>query len=137
MLESPLLGLPLLGLPLVGSPLLGIPLLTLPDTLFWAILGFLMVLSSIREMKDPRPHDEGWSLPPDELASLWDDVASSQFPAMTLHPSPLVRAAGLSAYAGLTADALAGTSEANRRTLVDAPRATLANERAPAARSPR
>ena len=42
--------------------LLGIPLLTLPDTLFWAILGFLMVLSSIREMKDPRPHDERWSL---------------------------------------------------------------------------
>ena len=79
--------------------------------------------------------DEGWSLPPDELASLWDDVASSQFPAMTLHPSPLVRAAGLSAYAGLTADALAGTSEANRRTLVDAPRATLANERAPAVRA--
>ena len=42
--------------------LLGVPLLTLPDTLFWAILGFLMVLSSIREMKHPRPHDESWSL---------------------------------------------------------------------------
>lgn len=83
-----------------------------------------------------KAHEDGFfSLPPDELASLWDDVASSQFPAMTLHPSPLVRAAGLSAYAGLTADALAGTSEANRRMLVDAPRATLENERAPAVRA--
>ncbi|MCH2145761.1 MAG: hypothetical protein MK082_11545 [Phycisphaerales bacterium] len=39
--------------------LLGVPLLTLPDTLFWAILGFLMVLSSVHEMKNPAPAVEG------------------------------------------------------------------------------
>ena len=41
--------------------LLGIPLLTVPDTLFWAILGLLMVFSSIREMQGKRSPDEGFS----------------------------------------------------------------------------
>ena len=66
---------------------------------------------------------------------MWDDVASAQFPAMTRHSSPLVRAAGLGAYNGLTAAALAGTSEANRRALMEAPRLSLANEKAPAVRA--
>lgn len=41
--------------------LLGVPLLTVPDTLFWAILGTLMVFSSVREMRNPKPHDDRWT----------------------------------------------------------------------------
>jgi hypothetical protein len=88
-----------------------------------------------QQQQAEKENEKGWSLPTDSLATLWDDVASAQFPAMTRHSSPLVRAAGLGAYNGLTAAALAGTSEANRRALVEAPRLSLANERAPAVRA--
>ena len=88
-----------------------------------------------QQQQAEKENEKGWSLPTDSLAALWDDVASAQFPAMTRHSSPLVRAAGLGAYNGLTAAALAGTSEANRRALVEAPRLSLANEKAPAVRA--
>ena len=88
-----------------------------------------------QQQQAEKENEKGWSLPTDSLAALWDDVASAQFPAMTRHSSPLVRAAGLGAYNGLTAAALAGTSEANRRALMEAPRLSLANEKAPAVRA--
>ena len=90
---------------------------------------------SQQQQQAEKENEKSWSLPTDSLAALWDDVASAQFPSMTRHSSPLVRAAGLGAYNGLTAAALAGTSEANRRALMEAPRLSLANEKAPAVRA--
>ena len=81
-----------------------------------------------------------------ELIALWDDVAAAQFPAMTAHASPLVRAAGLGCLVGLVATASKGVSRENRRALIDAPHAPRATNPSPrfarrrvarSARSPR
>ena len=70
-----------------------------------------------------------------ELIALWDDVAAAQFPAMTAHASPLVRAAGLGCLVGLVATASKGVSRENRRALIDAPHASLRDESVAAVRA--
>jgi hypothetical protein len=74
-------------------------------------------------------------LTPSELIALWGEVAGTHFPCMTAHSSPLVRAAGLNALAGLTAAALGGVSAPQRRVLIDTPHRLLKDEAVPAVRA--
>ena len=81
-----------------------------------------------------------FALPAEASVALWTSVAAVHFPAMAAHASPLVRASGLGALGGLTAQTLRGVSKAHRVLLTEAPRAAArsddsANVRAAACRA--
>ena len=83
---------------------------------------------------------KAFALPEEGSVALWTSVAAEHLPAMVAHASPLVRASGLGALGGLTAEALRGVSAAHRAVLTETPRALTrsddsANVRAAACRA--
>ena len=83
---------------------------------------------------------KAFALPEEGSVALWTSVAAEHLPAMVAHASPLVRASGVGALGGLTAEALRGVSAAHRAVLTETPRALTrsddsANVRAAACRA--
>ena len=83
---------------------------------------------------------KAFALPEEGSVALWTSVAAEHLPAMVAHASPLVRASGVGALGGLTAEALRGVSAAHRAVLTETPRALArsddsANVRAAACRA--
>ena len=76
-----------------------------------------------------------FALPAEASVALWTSVASEHFPAMMAHASPLVRATGVGALGGLTAEALRGVSEAHRSLLTYTPRALARSDDSAAVRA--
>ena len=83
---------------------------------------------------------KAFALPEEGSVALWTSVAAEHLPAMVAHASPLVRASGVGALGGLTAEALRGVSAAHRAVVTESPRAwsrsdDSANGRAAACRA--
>jgi len=95
--------------------------------------------STERENRKKR-FPKAFALSEEGSVALWTSVAAEHLPAMVAHASPLVRASGLGALGGLTAEALRGVSAAHRAVLTETPRALTrsddsANVRAAACRA--
>ena len=93
-----------------------------------------------RENRKNRVSAKAFALPEEGSVALWTSVAAEHLPAMVAHASPLVRASGVGALGGLTAEALRGVSAAHRAVLTETPRALTrsddsANVRAAACRA--
>lgn len=96
--------------------------------------------STERENRENRVSAKAFALPEEGSVALWTSVAAEHLPAMVAHASPLVRASGVGALGGLTAEALRGVSAAHRAVLTETPRALTrsddsANVRAAACRA--
>jgi hypothetical protein len=95
--------------------------------------------STERENRKKR-FPKAFALSEEGSVALWTSVAAEHLPAMVTHASPLVRASGVGALGGLTAEALRGVSAAHRAVLTETPRALTrsddsANVRAAACRA--
>ena len=95
--------------------------------------------STERENRKKR-FPKAFALSEEGSVALWTSVAAEHLPAMVAHASPLVRASGVGALGGLTAEALRGVSAAHRAVLTETPRALTrsddsANVRAAACRA--